>query len=153
MDTRNQQGLDIIRKILQDFPKGASLKEILQASKLKISSRTLLRRLEILIEKKEVSRLKAGRSSIYKINESHVTPAPFEISESTISLSTESKIIYSQIHKPQEQRSPVSYHREFLENYIPNEDSYLKQDEKSFWRRLARPVNQSTQRGHMPETY
>lgn len=128
MAKANAQELAVIKKVLQGFPEGASQNEILEASGLNISWRTLLRRLEVLIAQHEVSVTKAGRSTRYFLI---TQPTALESADISIPLSTASKAIFSQVSKPIEQRTPVGYHREFLENYIPNTDSYLKPEDKT----------------------
>ena len=126
----NAQESEIIKKVLQGFPEGASQSEILEASGLDISWRTLLRRLEVLITQHEVSVIKAGRSTRYFLTIQPTTPVSPKSPDISIPLSTASKTIFYQVTKPMEQRTPVGYHREFLENYIPNKDSYLKPEDK-----------------------
>ncbi len=125
----NAQELGIIKKVLQGFPEGAGQSDILEASGLDISWRTLLRRLEILIAQKEVSVTKAGRSTRYFLiqQSTPVNPKSLDI---PIPLSTASKTIFAQVTQPIEYRTPVGYHREFLENYTPNKDSYLSPEDK-----------------------
>ena len=126
----NTQELEVIKKVLQGFPEGASQSDILEASGLNISWRTLLRRLEIFIEQHEVSVTKAGRSTRYFLIRQPVTPVITKSPDIPIPLSEASKAIFSQVSKPVEQRTPAGYHREFLENYIPNTNSYLTPEDK-----------------------
>lgn len=138
--------LEVIKKVLQGFPKGASQSEILEASGLKISWRTLLRRLEVLIEQHEVSVTKAGRSTRYFLVEQ---PTIFERPDISIPLSAASKALFFQVSKPSEQRTPVGYHREFLENYVPNADSYLKPEDK----KLLADLGKTAQPDHPAGTF
>ncbi|MFT3704359.1 MAG: Fic family protein [Agriterribacter sp.] len=128
--TGSAHELAAIKKVLQDHPDGASQSEILKASGLTIGWRTLLRRLEILIAGGEVSVIKAGRSTRYFLMK---PPLPVNLTnqDTPLPLSAASKSILEQVTKPIEHRMPVGYHREFLENYIPNKDSYLNQEEKN----------------------
>lgn len=123
----NTQELEVIKRVLQGFPKGASQSDILEASGLSISWRTLLRRLEVLIAQNEVSVIKAGRSTRYFLIKHPTSPKSPDI---PIPLSAASQTIFSQVTKPMEYRTPAGYHREFLENYIPNTDSYLRPEDK-----------------------
>lgn len=45
-----EEELELIKKVLQKFPKGASAEEIIESSDLDIGLRTLQRRLKTLIE-------------------------------------------------------------------------------------------------------
>src|SRR5690348_4831697 len=117
-----------IKEVLQKFPDGASKSDILKAAGLDINWRTLLRRLEKLIAQDEVSVRRAGRSTRYFFKPpTAISP---KSQDTIIPLSTASKSIFAQATKPMESRTPVGYHREFLENYVPNKDSYLKPEDK-----------------------
>ena len=123
--------LKAIKAVIKEYPNGAQLKDILEKSNLNISRRTILRKLEILEKNKEITSRKAGRSSRYFLTEEQgISKEQIEKSQNVIPLSEESKKILENIRKPIEQRTPVGYHREFLENYIPNQDSYLNETDK-----------------------
>jgi len=145
----NAQESEIIKKVLQGFPEGASQSEILEASGLDISWRTLLRRLEVLITQHEVSVIKAGRSTRYFLTIQPTTPVSPKSPDISIPLSTASKTIFYQVTKLMEQRTPVGYHREFLENYIPNKDSYLKPEDK----KLLADIGKTSQPGYPAGTF
>lgn len=145
----NTQELELIKKILQGLPEGASQSDILKASGLDISRRTLLRRLEILIAQTDVSVKKAGRSTRYFLIKQPVTPIITESPDAAIPLSEASEAIFSQVSKPIQQRIPTGYHREFLENYIPDTDSYLTLEDK----KLLADIGKTAQPGYPAGTY
>lgn len=141
--------LEVIKKVLQNRPEGASQSYILKTSGLDISWRTLLRRLEILIAQGDVSIIKAGRSTRYLLTRQLRASAGLINLNISIPLSTASKTIFSQVIKPMEHRTPVGYHREFLENYIPNTDSYLNAEDK----KLLADIGKTAQPDYPAGTY
>ena len=48
----------------------------------------------------------------------------------TLPLSPGGKEVWALVSRPEAQRKPVGYERDFLKNYRPNIDSYLSKEEK-----------------------
>lgn len=124
----NQQ-LEAISNALQQFKSGASIEEIRAASGLDIELRTLQRRLVTLQEKGLVTTTGRLRSTIYYPVSAATDQITAEPAKDLLPISTEGKEILSFISFPQQQRKPVGYHRDFLESYRPNVDSYLSSEE------------------------
>ena len=130
MEQKNiNQQLEAINKALQQFKSGASIEEIRAASGLDIELRTLQRRLVILQEKGLVTTTGRLRSTIYYPVAVDTDQTIVEPAKEVLPVSSEGREILSLISLPLQQRKPVGYHRDFLESYRPNIDSYLSSKE------------------------
>jgi len=110
----------------------ASLRDIATALPVKLSRRTLQRRLAQLVEQ---GRLTAqGHGSARRYSRSYVLnaepgdfriigqPVKFEI---YLPISTDGENIKQLVRRPIQERDPVSYNQEFLDAYRPNNSYYL----------------------------
>lgn len=102
---------DILRHIAE-HPNGISMSELLNL--LTLSRRTLQNRVASLMEAGTVRRHGKGRATRYVI---HVA--------ADIPLTPEALEIQRAVRRPLTQRTPVGYHREFLDDYEPNVTRYL----------------------------
>lgn len=130
-DSKSTTQIDAIKTALKQFEnEGVSIEKIKGALPIEIPHRTLQRRLEQMRQKGIVKTRGAARSTLYHlVEESSKQPEAIGKTESPISLSTESKKVLSLVSRPDQQRTPVGYHREFLELYEPNVTSYLLPEE------------------------
>jgi hypothetical protein len=131
--------LDRIQDALADFPQGASIQQLLEKSRLDLNIRTLQRRLAELQSQQVVMTAGTGKSTVYILlnkKEAPAQKAPAEISQ--IPLSKEGEDVLKFVTRPAEQRTPVPFHREFLENYEPNKTTYLSAKEKSALAELSK---------------
>ena len=149
-----QKQLDNIRKVLGNSPEGITAGVIQQAIDFKIGLRTILRRLEELEVQGEVLVTGSARSTRYKlIEKSPATLDTTRAKEPTIPLSPESEKILSHVTQPQQLRTPVTYHREFLENYEPNKTSYLTDADKKSWQKWGKHPARIIRLAQMPKKY
>ncbi|MFT7424546.1 MAG: hypothetical protein ACI9O5_000480 [Algoriphagus sp.] len=128
-----QNELDSIIQALRSFPAGASLEELNEALFLSIEKRTLQRRLKKLKENNLIRTEGGSRTTRYfikTIDSFAVTKEKGEVAHGTIPLSQEGANILALVSRPEIKRIPVGYDRSLLENYHPNIDSYLSQEEK-----------------------
>jgi len=112
-----EEEVQMVRNLVARFPNGVTIRELAERIP-SVSKRTILRRIETLIDRREIMRQGHGRGTIYLSKEK-------QIYVEMIALSKEGKEIRSYIAKEKIHRNPVGYHREFLAKYIPNESSYL----------------------------
>ncbi len=124
----------IARKII-DFlslqKDGQSIETIRQALPEAIDIRSLQRRLKSLREQGVIVSTGKARATVYQlIPGQNNIPQTVTAQLAIIPLSGSAERIQQIISLPTQQREPVGYHLEFLENYIPNETSYLTSDEK-----------------------
>jgi hypothetical protein len=103
-------------------PSGVGVEELLRLLTGEVSRRTLQRRLSALIRAGRLIKKGAGPSTIYLL------PKPAEIEEIYVPLSPSGAEVRRLVRRPQSERTPVSYNREFLDRYRPNESRYLTAD-------------------------
>jgi Fic/DOC family len=112
---------DDLLELISRFPDGASLEEILVGVSPPIARRTLQRHLLGLVADGLVTPVGKARARRYRI-----AKAPKgKPSLGRIPLSSKGKKIQSKILQPIQMRKPIGYHREFLEDYRPNDTFYL----------------------------
>jgi Fic family protein len=136
-----------IKEALKNFSGGASIDELMSAPGLDIELRTLQRRLKALRESGVISTSGGTRSTRYYLVEVRKTEAEKLETMPLLPLSDEGKNILALVTRPQEQRIPVNYHREFLEFYKPNITSYLTKEEKEKLKKLGKTQGQDQPAG------
>ena len=94
-------------------PSGLGVNELLRLLKGEVSRRTLQRRLSALVRAGRLISEGAGPSTIY------LFPKPAELEENYIPLSPSGAEVRQLVRRPQSERTPVSYKREFLDQYRP----------------------------------
>ncbi len=122
---KQQQQIEAILELLQE--KGLSIEQIEENLNFSIERRTLQRRLKELKESNRLLTKGEARSTRYFPK---VKKYENEASDDLIPLSIEGKKILKLISLSEIQRIPVGYNKQFLENYLPNIDSYLSPKEK-----------------------
>jgi hypothetical protein len=108
---------------------GATLEEVKKRIKMEIPHRTLQRRLEYLRKADIVIASGGTRSTRYRLTSTKAQKEDNGITGQILALSEESKYILSLVSRPNEQRTPAGYNREFLELYQPNITNYLSTKE------------------------
>jgi len=122
---KKQQQIEAILELLQE--QGLSIEQIEENLNFSIERRTLQRRLKELKESNRLLTKGEARSTRYFPK---VKKYENEASDDLIPLSIEGKKILKLISLSEIQRIPVGYNKQFLENYLPNIDSYLSPKEK-----------------------
>lgn len=126
------QELEQIFEIIAQYRDGIGMESLARALGAKTSRRTLQRRLATLIEQKRI--VSKGEARALKYRTTPITyaksaaPPPNKVqapTEDYIHLSPEGEEIKAHIRQPRQQRKPVSYRIEFLEQYHPNQTAYL----------------------------
>ena len=112
-------------------PSGLGVEELLRLLKGEVSRRTLQRRLSALVRAGGLISEGAGPSTIYLL------PKPAELEENYIPLSPSGAEVRQLVRKPQSERTPVSYKREFLDQYRPNKSHYLTADTIAYLARIG----------------
>jgi hypothetical protein len=109
-------------EIIRRFPQGASIEEVMLAFTAR-PRRTLQRWLAELVKDGQVEAMGEARARRYRLvpKARFATPAQ----NVPILLSEQAADIQNLITKPIATRPPVSYNREWLENYLPNHTQYL----------------------------
>jgi hypothetical protein len=120
---KKQIPFEQIFAIISQFPKGASLQEILLKLSPPPSKRTLQRWLSLLIKNHKIIGVGKARSRRYQL--------PSQIFEpilSPIPLSKAGEEILHKVALPIQSRTPASFDRNFLEKYRPNTTYYLPEN-------------------------
>ena len=120
----------LIGKVVNN-PDGIGTEELLRLLGNKVSRRTLQRRLSALVERGRLVSVGAGRSTLYLL------PKLGELEEKYIRMSPSGAEVRRLVRKPQSERTPVSYKRELLDQYRPNESRYLTADTIAYLGRIG----------------
>lgn len=112
-------------EIIQRYPNGISIEELFHSMNGAIPKRTLQYKLSKLVKAKAVRIEGAARNSKYYINA--VVPDNDEPAQTKfkVPLTHEAEEVHKQITVPIQLRRHVSYQREFLDSYQPNQTFYL----------------------------
>src|SRR5712692_2601647 len=111
----------IIRHI-GNAPYRVSIDELLRLLNGEISRRSLQRRLSELVESNRLTTEGGGRSTRYLLPG---TVSEAGVEEDYVRLSPSGADVRQLVRRPRIERTPVGYKREFLDQYRPNESSYL----------------------------
>ena len=109
-------------KHVANYRDGVGVDELLRLLEGEVSRRTLQRRLSILVKSKRLISEGAGPATLY------LTPRSIAVEENYVPLSPSGAEVRRLVRRPQTERQPVSYNREFLDQYKPNESRYLTAD-------------------------
>ncbi len=120
-------------EIIERFPQGASIEEIMLAFTPK-SRRTVQRWVAELVEKGLIEAVGSARSTRYRLIPKSDTSHPQQVS---ILLSEQATEIQEFVTKPIALRHPVTYNREWLEGYLPNVTQYLPDKVRKNLRKLG----------------
>ena len=134
----SQSEFDVIVQVVEKFPEGASVSDLLQVINPAITRRTLQRRLETLVYSNQLNKIGDGPATRYLV----VAPGSMHsfISEggeqsydiaqthSVLELTAEVQKLKQKISRPLQMRKPVNYQRALLENYQANKTFYLPEN-------------------------
>lgn len=151
----SSQELDRIVELIGQYADGIGVEGLVQAIDPGMPRRTLQRRLASLIEQKRIVSEGVGRGLRYRraprIVEVSITehaPATDQIAaEVYIPISSEGEEIKAYVRQPRQQRKPVSYKNEFLEQYHPNQTTYLPESLRAQLHSLGRSPAEQTPAG------
>jgi hypothetical protein len=140
------QELDRIFGLVSQHPDGIGVEALAKILDDEVSRRTLQRRLAMLIEQKRIVSQGSGRSLRYRLAPKIIeaftaeqATASYQLAaEIQIPLSAEAERIRAHIRQPRQQRQPVSYRIEFLEQYQPNVSFYLPEALRTQLHQLGR---------------
>lgn len=107
------------------------VEELLRLFQGEVSRRTLQRRLSALVQSGRLITEGGGPSTVYLL------PTRGDLNEKYIPLSPSGAEVRGLVRRPQTERTPVSYNREFLDQYRPNESRYLTADTIAYLARIG----------------
>lgn len=111
----------LFRKV-ENNPSGMGIEELLRLFQGEVSRRTLQRRLSALVKSGRLITQGGGPSTVYLL------PRRGDPKGKYFPLSPSGAEVRQLVRRPQSERTPVSYKREFLDQYRPNESRYLTAD-------------------------
>ena len=133
----SQHELDLVLSAVSRFASGAGIQRISEALAGAIPRRTLQRRLAGLVAQQRLTVRGQGRASIYlapivlTVASGFHRPQVEETSpEAYVPMSSDSEAVRALIRQPLHLRPPVSYNREFLDSYRPNQTFYLSSEHR-----------------------
>lgn len=143
-----EKELELIKTMLANFPEGASIEQLKKVTGLDLETRTLQRRLATLKNLGLINTTGNRKSTRYHLAASGNTvlfqkPADDDL----VPLSDAAKEIRTLVTLPEIKRKPVGYNRAFLEDYRPNTDSYLSNEEKARLARIGRTASDNLPAG------
>ncbi|NOT68293.1 MAG: Fic family protein [Methylophilaceae bacterium] len=146
--------LEQIVDLVAQHPDGIGLEILLQRMEGHVSRRTLQRRLASLVKQKRILTKGDGRAIKYRLvpiagtmNVIPESPIKQMTGEVYVPLSAEGAEIKIYVRQPRQQRSPVSYQIEFLEQYQPNQTAYLPEFLRAQLHNLGRSSAEQTPAG------
>ncbi len=130
-----EKELTSLATLIGDFPRGASIREIITAIDDPPPKRTLQDHLARLVKQQRVTISGKGVARRYhapaepEVVILHESETDLQID--TIPLTPEAKAIRKAVNSPLSRRKPVGYTRAFLDDYLPNETYYLPPDTRA----------------------
>ena len=129
----SKQEFDAILTVVATHPEGVKASAIREKLPYELPTRTLQRRLALLVEHKRLiaegaPKVRRYRIPITKTLESDVVTGSVIVeahAETYVPISPEAQVLKQSIRAPIQQRQPVGYQRAFLNNYRPNVTFYL----------------------------
>jgi hypothetical protein len=118
-------------------PDGLKIDELLRLPDLDVSRRSLQRRLSELVESKQLITEGGSRSTRYLLPKS----SEAGVEDDYVRLSPSGADVRRLVRRPLAERTPVGYNREFLDQYRPNESSYLTPETIASLTRIGTTAN------------
>jgi hypothetical protein len=143
-----------VLNIISQYPDGVGVGVIEKRLKGKSSRRTLIRRLNALVDQGRLRRQGEARALTYVLPSqapkttagvearAHIAEAGDQLkaeAETYVPLSDAGRVVRDYVRQAIQQRKPVGYNREFVESYRPNETFYLPPDIREHLGRIGRP--------------
>ena len=149
------QELDRLVELISIHRKGIGIEALLQAIDENMSRRTLQRRLALLISQDRIQTSGESRALRYLSTplvmetsiEQHKNDSNQTSSEVYVPTSPKGDAIKAYVRQPRQLRSPVGYKMEFLEQYHPNQTTYLPQSLRDQLHALGRSPAKQTPAG------
>lgn len=142
-----KEELDAILAVVAEHPEGVNVRAIREGLPYALSPRTLQRRLALLAEQQRLVALGRGKGRRYRVPitiTGEGTPAAGGTTvkgrgEPYLPISPEARAIRQAVRAPSQERQPVGYQRDFLDDYRPNETHYLAAETRQRLLEMGRP--------------
>jgi hypothetical protein len=119
---------DTLLEVIGRFPAGASLEELMLVLDPAVPRRTLQRWLASLVKNKDILSLGNARARRYQLFYALEKERLQTARNILFPMSEAAALIQAKVSQPLHDRKPVTYNKEFLENYRPNITYYLPTD-------------------------
>lgn len=133
-----------ILTILKHHPEGIGIDGILGGLKKAPHRRTVQRWVSQWISERRIISVGKGKATVYKLailprtSETTSTPLSLDVEDAAhIPISEEGREILAYIRRPRTDRTPVSYDRTLLDDYLPNSTWYLSEMTRDHLRRIG----------------
>jgi hypothetical protein len=144
-----EQELDAILKLVAAHPEGVPVRTIREGMPYDMPPRMLQRRLALLVEQKRLIAEGQRKGRRYRLPPGDATlrvkPAALAITGRPVHveiyppISLEAQALREAVRAPVQDRRPVGYQRDFLDNYRPNETHYLPAETRQRLLEMGRP--------------
>ena len=143
----SEKELDAIVAVVAAQPEGMQVSAILEGLPAELEKRTLQRRLALLVEQKRLIAEGKGKGRRYRTPVAITgagNPAAGNVTaegrdEVYVPLSPEGEEIKQAVRAPVQNRQPVGYRRDFLDDYQPNLTYYLPAETRQRLLEIGRP--------------
>jgi len=122
---------------IENAPNGLKINELSTLLDLDVSRRSLQRRLSELVELKQLVTEGGSRSTRYLLPKTSETGVEHDY----VRLSPSGVDVRRLVRRPLAERTPVGYNRDFLDQYRPNESSYLTRETIASLTRIGTTAN------------
>ena len=119
---------DTLLEVVGRFPEGASLEEVMLGVNPTVPRRTLQRWLAALVKKNDLIAVGLARARRYKLLQVPEKEVVQSLGSMLLPITKAALLIQEKVTQPLHARRPVTYNREFLEEYKPNVTYYLPED-------------------------
>ena len=138
-----EDALKELLDIVADHPDGIAASGIVEKLTRYIPRRTLQYRLNQLVTKGQLRMESGGRWALYRVATTDGLAETERDGEDLdygglITLSDEAKVIRDYVHQPVAARKPVGYNQDFLDQYQPNVNFYLGEEDRKRLERLGK---------------
>ena len=143
-----ESALRAIEEVVRQYPEGVTARQISDALGQEPALRTLQYHLKSLIGVHRLVMVGHGRSARYALPSEASVSVSASAGRPTVGvrvdviaqLSEAGAEIQTYVTAPLEARTPVGYNRAFLDDYVPNETTYLSVTERDELRRTGTPA-------------
>lgn len=150
----SSQEFEQLIDLIAQYPDGIGVEALVEILGSNMPRRTLQRRLATLVVQKRIRPAGEGRALKYLLapitGTANIVLEPVTIQttgEVYVPTSSEGEEIKAYIRQPRHQRKPVSYKKEFLEEYHPNQTAYLPESLRTQLHSLGRSSAEQTPAG------
>lgn len=143
-DSKSKNLKNDILAFMKQSANGVSAEQIHAHLNIQASKRKIQRSLTELFEEKMIYRLGKGPATFYQTLQKDRV---FSSLAEELPLSIAGKKVMDVVSQPLLARMPVSYHREMLDNYIPNKTEYLDQSTRMLLYQMGKTSDQTRPAG------